>query len=195
MSGNDRKEGGRVPVGEPLYLAEARYLREELKKLGISSKVRNDPDLGSRREASHRVLVRESDREAALSARIEILEEHDEGGQPGSRPASSSRGGRSKGPLVLGILGAVAGARVGTHIHGSAALTLLLTVVFGLVSFGLGRLLWAGERATATLPTDDDGSLAAGERHSQDDTEARPLPGCQEPDGRFDTDSLSGPEH
>lgn len=127
-----------IPVGGPLYLAEARYLQDELKKIGIASRVRSDRSLGSRRGRIHRLFVCSEDAASAQLAREKLLDDIGYREQDGSDDNRKLQ----KGPLVFGVLGLVTGFRVGGRLLKSPWLAILLAGFLGTLAFCATRLFF-----------------------------------------------------
>jgi hypothetical protein len=129
MTKSDRFQGDVeadwVSSGAPLSLAEARYLRDVLRRNGIRSKMQSERTPES---PTYCVLVRRRDYGTALELRQNAFADDDVLG------GEDLRTSRRKWPalikvLTAGILGAATGARVGVKFQ-PAWVTPLATLVF-----------------------------------------------------------------
>lgn len=133
----------RVPVGGPLYLAEARYLQHELARIGLKAKIRRDPSSASRRGCVHVVLVSPEDAEAAELARHDLLDDSE---APDEAPGGSEPQYPRKSALVLAVLGFVTGLRVGARALGSVWLGIALAAILSALAFFVTRTFFGSPR-------------------------------------------------
>ena len=65
-------------IGKPMFLAEARFLRDELRAKGISARIGSDRSLGQKRQAIHSIYVAPPDAESANELYLEQFPENED---------------------------------------------------------------------------------------------------------------------
>lgn len=136
------------PVGEALFLGEARFLMEALKTEGIQAKIIKETSNRSSKEAIHLVIVKTDHLEASEKIRQKILPEESEN-QEAKKPREK-KNRRLIRALTMGLFGFLGGARVGTKNHGGAITGLIFAILFCILLFTCSYIFFTGDSAVAS---------------------------------------------
>lgn len=126
----------RVPLGAPLFLGEAAFLQNELRRRGIDVGIHSDESLGPITEAIHSLMVLTVDLDRACAARDQILPSGEETARDGDAGTDGEVGRLTKSALAA-CLGFLGGARLARGFHGGSPWRLALPALLGAAAFVL----------------------------------------------------------